>query len=287
MYTDKSKGAQSFCHWEGRMVSLHVEPKREMREEVTDPYYQVWHRATLRDGLVVTDTDGFIASITDLARKPYNPDKVSAAIGRLRGEADADKRLALMQLGTGKALDCLYHFSYYLQHTVVGDYLLNNKTLCGEIGLARRFSILAGMSSASDQTLSAYIKHALGSSAAATPSRPRKSEGTSLPRVKSYDDAKVALRRILEYRRKIYGCEEASGEPTSKLYKLYCLGRVLGNFNALSNSRFNRSAQTGTCLSGNIEAASMDIMTTPNAELAVSDTALYNTLKALMPAQRY
>lgn len=289
LYTDKRCGVQSFCHWEGRMVSIHIEPKWEMREEVTDPYYQVWHRATLRDGLVVKDTDGFIRSIAGLAGEHYHPQKTAAAINRLTQEASVNRNLALGELQHGNLPGSLYHFSYFLQHVGVRDCLLKNETMRSEIGLARRFADLADKSLTPEATLPVYIARALCAGQADLALTQGGSaeihQPAILPPVKTWKEARIALRRILEYRRKIYGCDDLPEDQSTKLFRLYCLGRVLGNFNTLSGSKFDGTPAASDSHASMLRLTQQKLDSPLNGERMASDIVMASVCRMLLPAQ--
>lgn len=157
MYTDRKAGFQAFHLWNDRMVSLHVEPKWEMEDEVIDPYFQVWHQSTLNDGCIVKDDDGFIGKLIELANRAPEPEAIDLAYQRLRQERLKYLTQSKLAFDNGDIWGGLYHFSYYIQGQGMLSCIESGSHLGSEIGLSEKFAKAANTDFISVKSIQAHL----------------------------------------------------------------------------------------------------------------------------------
>jgi hypothetical protein len=228
MYTPAEYGFQGFYHWNSRLVSLHIEPMEEMSAEVTDPYYQVWHRATLSDGVLIKDSSNYISSIAIISRQRYDVDKIEQAKSRLVNEIQHFVKKSFVAFECNDALSAIYYLSYFIQSVSIKLYLEKNISLGSEVLLSQTFVDHMECDLTSLAVAKRFVEEFNRGSSYKLATDESHFGGFQFSH--SNLDAIISLRRILEYRRKIYGAGRFLDTIGVGAFVLYCLGRVLGNY---------------------------------------------------------
>lgn len=236
MYTDRKTGFQAFYQWNDRMISLHVEPKWEMEHEVKDPYFQVWHKSTLNDGFIIKDDDGFIKKLIDLVNIAPEPKSVDLAYQRLRQERFKYLTQSKLAFDNGDIWGGLYHFSYYVQGQGMLSCIKSGSNLGGEIGLSEEFAKATNIDFISIKSIRTYLDKIANYEAMGTNINDIENCNLNIGATLKWEDTKVALRRILEYRRKIYGTEKDAQSSKVNLFRFYCLSRIVQSYMAFNKA---------------------------------------------------
>lgn len=236
-YTSATESFQAFTHWQDRLVCFHVYPEYEITEEAENAYSAAWLKAQFRDCIVLSDESGFIRRTKRLLEKNSPPTQTHTR-EELSTKIAGNLNTFLSMLDGHETIRALAPLSRVIEDVSVLMQVSAQKTLLSEYSLSEIFSRAAGPSSTlqliqeigSQENINRWKKFS-----ASFPS-PKKDKtdphltASSEPASNKdlWEKDKTAFRRILEYRRKIYGIDDMS-IPENRLFSLFCLGRIVEN----------------------------------------------------------